>query len=519
MPNKRVKWVATFLLLDKAAALLRWALSPVSNITKVVVSHKIKSIWLRFRSAWLRLPRIRRRLYGNLMIGMVIALLLHYLHQIQSHWLLEYEDAGMDWMMQMYQGTSPLNPSVPLAWIDIDEHTYRAWGEPLYTPRDKLLMLIQYAVSSDAAAIVVDVDLSRRSDEVQADEVLINFLEGYSSTQGPPIVLTRTFRSSPEPGKRNCLQIRSTILESGGKILDSDNLFWASSLFSRDRDLFIRRWRLWEPACTEEGKPDVVPSIQLLITALVRDSNGQSEDIADMLEEKLHSLAPRNCDVIAVKNDDHLCNTFTSNQPDIDVAGMRLAVAPSHTQQRLIYSMPWSHEHTSTVPNVMSTRGVIEPLLVKHTAYPITEGGRPLDTDWMSGRVVLIGGSFEESRDIHATPLGVQPGAMILINAIHSLSQHGQIKSPTLLEKLLIETVLIVFMSYVFARFNSFWGMLISGAFVVLLLLPLSFWRFKYGIWLDFAIPLVAVQLHQMAAEFEEAKHELKAVKASSCDK
>ena len=57
-------------------------------------------------------------------------------------------------------------------------------------------------------------------------------------------------------------------------------------------------------------------------------------------------------------------------------------------------------------------------------------------------------------------------------------------------------------------RFSSFWGLLLSGGFIVLLLLPASFVLFRYGVWLDFAIPLLAVQLYQMVVEFREAREQ-----------
>jgi len=35
-------------------------------------------------------------------------------------------------------------------------------------------------------------------------------------------------------------------------------------------------------------------------------------------------------------------------------------------------------------------------------------------------------------------------------------------------------------------------------------MIPITFWLFKYGVWLDFAIPLMAVQIHYMHARYEE---------------
>jgi len=50
---------------------------------------------------------------------------------------------------------------------------------------------------------------------------------------------------------------------------------------------------------------------------------------------------------------------------------------------------------------------------------------------------MVIGASFAESRDRHLTPLGEMPGTLVLINAIQSLYQHGELTAPPLWVKLL----------------------------------------------------------------------------------
>ncbi len=39
----------------------------------------------------------------------------------------------------------------------------------------------------------------------------------------------------------------------------------------------IRRWRLWEPSCTEDGQGVVIPSAQLLIASIARADNKSNE--------------------------------------------------------------------------------------------------------------------------------------------------------------------------------------------------------------------------------------------------
>lgn len=165
---------------------------------------------------------------------------------------------------------------------------------------------------------------------------------------------------------------------------------------------------------------------------------------------------------------------------------------PHQTERRIGYRIPW-------IPGSESRALTVRP------AGRITFAQAPVDAGWLSGHLVVIGASYADSRDLHATSNGVMPGALIVANAVHSLAVHGELGSPGLLETLLIELVLVLIMSLLFARFDSFWGSLLSGGAVTLAVLPLSIWLFDFGHWVSFAVPLLAVQLHQLAADLEAA--------------
>jgi CHASE2 domain-containing sensor protein len=502
--------------------------TPVKWILKLAIMHKLGGLFARITPSsktlarfahqsrpgvllviswnwWNQRARFVRQVLTNFVIGMVIAFFLVFLHHRDNPWLTEFEDAGMDWMMKIHAGTSVSGNAIPIAWIEIDEHTYRQWGEPLFTPRGKLLQLIEYAAGSDALAIVVDIDLSRESGDSNDDRALKEYLENYSARTGPPLLLARTFRNPLDESPRACREVRTSFLETGGNLRDAENIFWSSTLFTLDKDRIIRRWRLWEPACTEDGRPVVVPSIQLLAAAIATEADVEPTAAVAELKGQLSSLSPVRCSNRSSTENAEMCGSVTTESEFIHTAGLGIDTTPSRIQQRLIYSIPWQRPSAGQVIH----RDSRESLFVRHSAYPITEASLDVDRSWLSGRIVIIGSSYADARDSHATPIGEQPGALILANAIHSLLQYGQIEPPATWQKLLIEAFLILIMSLAFAWFNSFWGMLVSGAIIIIILLPASFMLFKYGVWLDFAIPLIAVQLHQMAAEFEEVrKHE-----------
>jgi len=430
------------------------------------------------------LSRFARRVSLNVLIGTVISLGLWSLHDNAA--LRDVEDVGIDWLIRMQWGVAHDEGGASYVFLDIDEPTYRAWGEPFHVPRDRLLKLIRYAVDSGPALVVVDLDLSKPGSDPAAAEGLKQYLEAYTGPDRPPLVLARFFRAPLDPTVHPYYRERASFLDDA--VAASPNLHWGSPLFVLDRDRLLRRWRLWEPAC-RDGAPGIVPSIQLLSVALWQAPRRG----ADQIDEALAGLAPADCGE-PMSGD---------GQPTtLRIADLTLGAAPGALAQRILYTLPWRLGPGEAYPR--TPEGA--PALSVRSALPITDGQLPVASEGLRGRVVVIGSSFEDSRDLYHTPLGVMPGAMVLINATRSLQTHGELAPPPWYVKLPIEILLIVLMSLVFALMISFWGMVVSSVAVIVLLLPLSFLFFRAGVWLDFAIPLMAVQVQQFAAEFKELK-------------
>ncbi len=68
----------------------------------------------------------------------------------------------------------------------------------------------------------------------------------------------------------------------------------------------------------------------------------------------------------------------------------------------------------------------------------------------------------------------------------------------------LVAHLLKAMMSWAFARFGSMQATIIVATKVVIILAPVSFFLFKFGIWVDFVVPLIGIELHQVVAEYEE---------------
>ena len=451
--------------------------------------------WLRGR--WSRLPRFARAVVMNLLIGLAIEAVLLALHG--SRLMVSIEDAGLDWMIGMYAATPPVGrrPAIPFTVLDIDDDTYRVWGEPLLIPRDKLLALIRFAVDRGAKLVIVDVDLSRSSDPAQ-DRALSEYLEwrkpgqevGGAHSPRPdarvvPIIFIRTFHAPP--GRDGARQARASILDG---ILDSaPGVYMSAPLFEMDRDLAIRRWRLWEPTCGSRFG-DVVPSVQLLMLMLsVSQPAGMDETL---LPVRRYACRYRLGTAAAGPYDGR-----------VQVGPVWLSLDQPHLRRRIVYTLPWKLGGYPTV----STEGHRTPVLISLPAYVVSETPAAVSAEAVAGRAVIIGGSFADGRDVYATPLGPMPGAWVIVNAVQSLLQFGELRYPPAWVKLFVLAGVIVLVSVLFAWLRSFFAMLACGVIILVLLLPASLWLFRAGVWLEFAIPLLAVLGHHLYDQVEEAKH------------
>lgn len=472
-----------------------------------------------YRANWERLSHFRRHFIANLFVGLLIAVVLHLLHQ--GPLLHTLDDAAIDWTMRIYGGTAPPAGTRPIAFIDIDDATWQAWGEPLLTPRDPLAALLRHAIDGAAAAIVLDIDLSHPGGA--GDQALAAVLRTYlpdatgQPPNLPPLILARDIRLPP-PGSHALPTERQTPFDD--LVERAPGIHWAAPLFERDGDGRIRRWRLWTATCGSDGQPRVRPSIQLLLAGLLDGTPAQQAQLAGVLR----GYRPSGCGGPGMARGDDQADGPGADPGPIDpdpqhgqTAGHRddhgeiavrlgereIHLEPHGTAARVIYREPWRPEAGKVRSEVTLDDGRRVPAIAVRPAAAVVKATDPRSGAWLQGHVAIVGGSHRDTRDIHMTPLGWMPGALILANAVQSLGHHGELRTPSLAETLAVEAFLILIMSALFARFDSLLGSLLSGLAVILVLLPLSLAVFGNGTWLSFAIPLIAIMVHKLWAEIE----------------
>ena len=490
---------------------------------------------------WRTLSLDCRRFLSNLMIGFFVVGLLAIFHNAPV--LKQSEDAAMDWGIQMRKGEIPIRSRIPLGWIDIDDKTYLKISEPLYLPRDKLAKLIDFALRSKPRIVVMDVEFAQRNLKTEVDQPIIDELSEYaekckdkpllSSEECPPVLLLASLRSSfehymPEqrcskpdaiaiavPPKFQYLSIqRCSRLDK--LVADSPHLFWASPLFEKDIDQLIRRWRMLEVVVREsDGRMAVLPSIQLLVSALLDEKevawNKMKMGFSDNTLEKCAYPDGRTSKKDSLDHQEALvrCSIYLWKSYYSTAEAEEEYLSSGRVEQRIHYTIPWQadapNDSASTIPMV-TIKGKERLLLSRIPAYSVLSNTKvkPEEAD-LRGRVVFIGGSFGDSRDIHATPLGQMPGVLILINALHSLLEHEVSHEIGPLYKLVIEIVLITMLSIAYSLLDSFWSQVVTFLAVYVIWGGLSIYLFNFGLWLDFAIPLAAIQFYDLSLDLKES--------------
>ncbi len=444
-----------------------------------------------------------RHLSIRLLIALPLLTLLSYPQIANIPFLKNKEDSAMDIMMQAFQAGSPDQEAQPLAFIDMDEATYQAWGEPFMVPREKLQKLIQFAASGHPKLIFADVELSKPSCDPIADQRFSTFIRNYTKETDPILMFPQGFRESLDP--EGAVTPRASFLDEA-MTSANNRAIKTSALFNiDDNDGILRRWRLFERLGPEPT--DLYPSVELSAFALTQSASQPPRVTFKELQDKLDLL---------------------ETEETVGIGQLLIHTHADQLEQRIIYSIPRELPPWASTPEILRADGVPVPFLETISARCITEPDAgpscvrhypqglmtPEFDNWLDQRIVVIGVSYKAARDNFETPLGTMPGSMVIINSINTLNQYGFITRPNLSISLALE-VFIILLGYgahqLMAKdINPLWFSL--G--IALLLLPLCYHFFKMGVWLTVAIPLILTSFTDTRDSVKETLSHFKRLKA-----
>lgn len=482
-------------------------------------------------------------LFANaIILGCSIEFLVH-IAKDTCHFspLTRIETAAADWVMKLLVRSEPdatvKEHLTPIRWIDVDEKTYEQLGEPMSIPRSTLWQLISKAIAAQAAVIVVDFALDW-SVEAEGDRLLTQCLENYSALSirsvapnkiscfqssdlkaFPPILLAKSLKSSHRPMAERqsqlcaapaCLRNDPRGLES--IVRNSSVLFWASTTFVRDADYVARQWRLFEPTKRtrlDDWESNVLPSVPLLTWAILRTPSleGKPFNANRFLEELTTRFDSQN----AISPQEacahgHSKDAWTLTGPRLKQT-IQLSLCPEHLEQRVPYLIgnlkePWPSPSVFWEGKNQFLFDIIyaRELLASNERYDLLASHR----DSLKGKIVIIGASYEASRDFHATPIGEIPGALWMANAIAGIMEFGQMRHPSSKQEIAVTIAGLALVAYWFARCPSILATVLAGLSVALILIPASLYLFSSGTWLDFSLPVLGVAGHHFIDQITE---------------
>lgn len=470
---------------------------------------------------WKNMSRRKRHWLINIFWGIAIEIVLIHAHGLPL--VEKWQNVALDAVMRANTGPSlltedmqkklsgmagrPAAAALPLALVEVDDATWRSglWGggEPDRAPRQQLLTLIDYALAKGSRFIVLDILVEGR--ETPDDAWLAKELEQrLASPRWSPeqhLILVRTVRN-PLEGDRTAPELRASPLD---RVMAKHpgRVHVAAPYFKKSSDDILRDWELWKNVCRKTspdgaGHWSFVPSVQMLVAALN----------AEIPLQDLQSPGG-SCTVCADAVDAvFLQQQQTEKQLNERIWGwIRLHAgvqfegeAVETLANRIVYSFGNAKEGMRREGQVTTVRA-----LDVLRGSPLAAGAS------LQGAVTVIGQTYQECGDFYSTPVGRLPGALILLNSVDSMlntrssDRAFQVLTPPGPWMTWPLTLLfIVIVGYAYARWRSVLGTLFATSCGIVLI-PLANYMFvKFGVWLDFAAPLLAIQAHRIIASFEE---------------
>jgi CHASE2 domain-containing sensor protein len=500
-----------------------------------------------------RWSKFRRLLLQNLLIGIFIQVIV----LLGTYWnvsaVVTFQNTVLDSMMKLSADTPSEDDKHPTqVFIDVNEQTYRSpqWGggEPSAVPLDKIADLIKSAFANGARYVLVDFTIDGTSDERQknfitkTETILKQYPQGH-------LLFVRTLRQPLEPFTAKAVRpstLDALIAKYPG------NVHAVAPNFLLSSDHVVRHWRLWESACyplaaeNGAGRWVILPSPQLMIVSLEKNQpltwplagpapaetllcavDGAEPEILDQAQSAL--IADWHAGRWVLENL-HTCyqqDSFTESScsddasafPQPEQTGASKKTNGEILASRILFRLPdWVRKHTESVLNGEAPTIVnYGPNFDRVSALNILTGsleGPPAIAlaklknagQHRASTIAVIGASYQDSRDIHLTPLGEMPGSLVLVNAIDTLQTTGILQTSNPWLKVSIIVLIIIGASTAFALLSTLRASILMIALIALTMGPLSYWLLKQGIWLDFGAPIIGIYLHRAWENFIERR-------------
>ncbi|WP_273703381.1 CHASE2 domain-containing protein, partial [Candidatus Accumulibacter vicinus] len=359
-------------------------------------------------------------------------------------------------------------------WVDIDEDSWsdERWGggEPFLQPRREVLELVDRAFAWGARVVYVDLLLDGTAGDFERQWLAALQRRTFPGGEPRHLLTARSLRQplassagsfeAHAPPKRP--RLRAAFWDTyqappGGVVVHP-----VLPRFLSDSDLRVRRWSIGQTAAT--GNADrFLPSPQLALYCL---QPARHPPLAAWCERITEAHAPA-----SGEHPEH-----AGEHAGHDALASTL-LFPLGSNGRLGYSL-----------------------------FPALTALANAQIDEFRNAIVVIGGSYEESRDHFHTPVGRLPGALLNLNALDTMLRYGQLRELPWQAKWPLVLGLMVLVAALFAFGKRLVATVVAGGLVavgfIFVVGPLLL---RYGLWFDFGSPLLGIYLHRNIEEWHAA--------------
>ena len=388
-----------------------------------------------------------RARHRRLLLGLILGFLASIGTGVAASrgYFFDYQGKILDaffWLQGRVRG-----PEIVL--VAIDDPAFQRLKERQPLPRDYLATLIQGLRKSGARLIVMDIDL-RQPTNAHDDQALVAAVQDRSGS-GAPVVVARTLRVTRKVGQDPRYELRSLY----NPALETVSGF---SEVPKDDDGMFRRI----PLVVADAKGNVAGSLALVALAQLGGMEGAA--LANALR------APEPIELIL---------------PEWDAAGRPRRTTPLRFDRDEDWKINFIGPGGSflTIPS--------------DVVYAVGATGQsPADDNPIHDRIAVIGATFTESRDAFPTPEGLMYGMEIHANILHSLLTRTYIQPIAWGKSLLLQLLLCVIVSAMFAAIGSTPAFYISMGIGLLMFFALNLLGSAHGgYWFDFLTPILVIRV------------------------
>lgn len=401
--------------------------------------------------------RRKRRFAKSILSGFAVSMILSlgsYLGYLDN-----IEARALD-LLILWRGQQR-SPEIVL--VQIDDRAFEKLGEKQPLPRSYLASLIEVVARGGARVIGLDVELKVNTDAAE-DERLMRAIKSAEKNGVSNVVLAYVIRHDHEDDA-GVVYKRSAFFDSR---LNSVAGFANASV---DADGFVRQ----VPLVLRGSEQEILPSLGLAIVARYAGYGTANLNKALKKDGEI---------VLQLPEWDRLQGQLRSR----------------NTPFRFRLDDTWKINFAGGKGSFVALPS--EPLV------QLANANTPLAADNpFRGKIVLIGATFQDSRDFFPTPHGLMSGMEIHANIIHTLLTRSQIEPARRFVAFSILLMFTLTMSVLVTLLRPKVVILLLLAAIPLVLLPLSYLAFAYlGLWLDFIVPMLAVVWGALAAERWETR-------------